>query len=238
MVKFIKSSAQISLTVLFGVVGLMAVSGCMQAVTSGTGVTKIVASDAYFVDVRVFQDFTRDASGTSNIVNELRKADNLARFHCSNFNKVAVAQGVDNSLFKTKKYLCVPDNKTTTTTQNNNASQAATEQRISHEQRCVELGFTKKTEAFGNCVLKLLEIEAVSTASSNQSPNVPQPYSNVRQQPTDAERLEGLQQILNALSGGMNSGGTQQGTNTDLTCVNNCLKQGSLLNYCKSFCSY
>ncbi|MDB3880133.1 hypothetical protein N9315_03360 [Alphaproteobacteria bacterium] len=213
-------------------------TGCAE-VTSGTGVTKIVSKDPFHVNVRVLQN--------KNLTNELDKARQLANFHCSIHGKTAYNQDVDNSFFKTMKFLCVtPEqlkqiyvkqiyggNAIVATTPTNET----VEPTVSHKKKCVDLGFTNPSESFGNCVLKLMEIESVMKSQGPSIPSVAS-YPNIRQKPTDAEKLEGLQQMLEGMSGVLDGGQKKQNKRKDLGCVNNCLASGSMLSYCNSFCSY
>ena len=65
-------------------------------ITSGTSTTKIVSSDPFSVDIRVYTDFDR-----SNILTELLKADKLAALHVRLLNKMSLPYDTDNSFFKT-----------------------------------------------------------------------------------------------------------------------------------------
>lgn len=102
------------------------------------------------------------------------------------------------------------------------------------QKKCEVLGFTKGTDAFAECSLRLMEL-----AERNNGPSQlgQQEYNRIQQQNTDAQRLEGLKQMLEGLQQGIDA--TKPKTQrTDAACVQKCLSDGSMMSYCKSFCSY
>ncbi|MDA1031272.1 MAG: hypothetical protein O3A56_07440 [Proteobacteria bacterium] len=96
------------------------------------------------------------------------------------------------------------------------------------------MGFTKGTDAFAECSLRLMEL-----AERNADPSQvgQQEYSRIQKQSTDAQRLEGLKQMLEGVWQGIDATKPQT-QRTDAACVQKCLSYGSMMSYCKSLCSY
>jgi hypothetical protein len=102
------------------------------------------------------------------------------------------------------------------------------------QKKCEVLGFTKGTDAFAECSLRLMELAERSNGPSQVGQ---QEYNRIQQQNTDAQRLEGLKQMLEGVQQGIDA--TKPKTQrTDAACVQKCLSDGSMMSYCKSFCSY
>ena len=84
------------------------------------------------------------------------------------------------------------------------------------EEKCESLGFTKKTEPFGNCVLKLTELEALKKNKNVDTTTLNQNYSDIQKRESSAKKLQGLSQMLQGISDGLY--GTSNSTQQQPTC--------------------
>jgi hypothetical protein len=104
-----------------------------------------------------------------------------------------------------------------------------------YQKKCEVLGFTRGTDAFAECSLRLMELEERNAGSPLAGQ---QQDTRIQQQNTDAQRLEGLKEMLEGVQQGIDATKPPQAQRTDAACVQKCLSDGSMMSYCKSFCSY
>ena len=100
-----------------------------------------------------------------------------------------------------------------------------------YKSECEDLGFTPRTQEFGNCVLKLREL------AQGSKPTTVIQSQPVQTAPTTADKIEGTRQILEAIQG-VTTPAQSTGKQIDLSCVNVCQAQGKSLMYCRSDCAY
>ena len=84
------------------------------------------------------------------------------------------------------------------------------------EEKCENLGFTRKAEPFGNCVLKLTELEALRKNKNVDTTTLNQNYSDIQKRESSAKKLQGLSQMLQGISDGLY--GTSNSTQQQPTC--------------------
>jgi hypothetical protein len=122
---------------------------------SGTSETRIISSSPHHVKTIVYQPMLDYSKG---ILLELSKSRELARRWCGNYGKKVRSSGADNSFFKTITYQCVSPKSFTKKTKNNENTQIKAIE--NYKNKCQEMGFTRKTDKFADCVLRLMEMQS------------------------------------------------------------------------------
>jgi len=111
---------------------------------------------------------------------------------------------------------------------------------------CVDLGFVRKTPEYGNCILKILEIEqrqkqqGDNALSRKEQELMDLQITREKQNQTD-RKIEGALELLELLSGEKKKNGKTNDTElttTDLKCLKNCQATGKSYMLCKKRCTY
>jgi hypothetical protein len=101
-----------------------------------------------------------------------------------------------------------------------------------NEEKCESLGFTKKTEPFGNCILKLKELEILQTNKNVDTTTLNQNYSAIQKRESSAKKLQGLSQMLQGISDGL------YGTSNSIPQQPTCFKKSEYTSGFNKICNY